>query len=573
MKINILKKDEAEIAIEERIENEIEYYDIKIRFLSPTIPKPIKLTFYCSEKNLYSVFSSSAKTERHLKPCWSANKCNSRLASNMPLLTAITRDGLNGTTISLSDAKIPTELSFGMMEENGFARCTVILFSSPISETDSVDLTLRIDNRKIRYEEAIKNAVEWWETDCGYTPAYVPNEATLPMNSAWYSYHQNIDVEDIIDECNRSKELGMETIIIDDGWQTEDVSLGYAFCGDWEVCDKKISSMKKFVDRVHGEGMKFMLWYSVPYVGINSKAFERFKDKLLDYDEKRKWFCLDPRFPDVREYLVNIYKTALTEYGLDGFKLDFIDAFKLTEQSLIHNPKRDTESLEDSIDMLLNEIYTSLTEIKPDVLIEFRQTYVGPTIKKYANMLRVADCPADPLRNRFSIADLRLTSNKTAVHSDMLLWNENQNVEDAAAALVSVLYGVVQVSVKLKKLPEDHLKMLKFYLSFMREHRDTLLFGSFTADNPESLYSRISASNSGKIITTLYDRLYEKIPESFESFILVNGTASNDIILETENQASGKIVNCLGQTVQTITLKEGLNKVFIPTCGMIMLYH
>ena len=31
-----------------------------------------------------------------------------------------------------------------------------------------------------------------------------------------------LDVEDIVKECRLSKPFGMETVIIDDGWQTDD---------------------------------------------------------------------------------------------------------------------------------------------------------------------------------------------------------------------------------------------------------------------------------------------------------------------------------------------------------------
>ena len=38
---------------------------------------------------------------------------------------------------------------------------------------------------------------------------------------------------------------------------------------------------------------------------------------------------LDPRFPEVREYLVQTYERVIGEWGFDGVKLDFIDCFTL----------------------------------------------------------------------------------------------------------------------------------------------------------------------------------------------------------------------------------------------------
>ena len=61
---------------------------------------------------------------------------------------------------------------------------------------------------------------------------------------------------------------------------------------------------------------------------------------------------------------------------------------------------RDTFSIEESVDRLLQEISTALRAVNPNALIEFRQTYVGPLIRKFGNMLRVFDCPADAFVNR-----------------------------------------------------------------------------------------------------------------------------------------------------------------------------
>ena len=98
----------------------------------------------------------------------------------------------------------------------------------------------------------------------------------------------------------------MDTVIIDDGWQTDDNNRGYAYCGDWEVTPTKFPDMREFVDRVHAEGMKVMLWYSVPYIGVHSKAYQKFHDMLLDSSGK-EWFCADPRFKEVRGFLTETY--------------------------------------------------------------------------------------------------------------------------------------------------------------------------------------------------------------------------------------------------------------------------
>src|SRR5260370_28172742 len=85
--------------------------------------------------------------------------------------------------------------------------------------------------------------------------------------------------------------------------------------------------MKAHVGRVHELGMKYLLWYAVRFVGIRSKAYDRFAGKLLGTIDALGAGVLDPRFPDVREYIVSTYEQAMRAWDLDGFKLDFIDSF------------------------------------------------------------------------------------------------------------------------------------------------------------------------------------------------------------------------------------------------------
>ena len=105
----------------------------------------------------------------------------------------------------------------------------------------------------------------------------------------------------------------MKTVIIDDGWQTDDESRKYGFCGEWRVAKKKFYDFEKFVRDVHALGMKVMVWYSVPFVGFFSESFVRFKNKLLYRENGLNAGVLDPRYKEVRDYLVSVYKTALSK--------------------------------------------------------------------------------------------------------------------------------------------------------------------------------------------------------------------------------------------------------------------
>lgn len=560
--------ENAEFKLNEERDGEILLLTVNMTLSEARIPQPFKIEWQFSAEDVYSAWSPSLSDIHGLYFEWGKLENKSRLASWMPLQMLVSPKGNNKLNISVSDVDTPISIRTGIREEDATFACEIEFFTVPAAATDSYCAVIRLDMRDIPYYDSIYDVSEWWEKDCGYTPAYVPEYARLPMDSLWYSFHQELDRDEIIKECKRSKALGMETVIIDDGWQTDDNNRGYAFCGDWKVAEKKMGDMASLVDEIHKIGMKVMLWYSVPFVGMYSEKYEEFKDMLLDdAGNAGTSFALDPRYRKVRDYLAEIYADAVRSWKLDGLKLDFIDSFVLKGRSLEYDPRRDHQSLENAIHALLSEVKETLTAINPDILIEFRQSYVGPSIRKYGNMLRVGDCPCDILKNRVNVVKLRLTSGKTAVHSDMIMWNVNDTPENAALQFVSILYSVPQISMRIDKLPESHCKMLKYYISFWKEWREVLLDGKLTAKNPESEYSIVSSVLGEKAVITSYTDTV--IPVTTKEIVAVNGTAGDSLILKGAKGKQYTIVNCMGDELLKGTVKADLEEISVPAAGMV----
>ncbi len=558
----------SKTVITRRKQGEILFLDLNVK-LQNEIPEKIIVSFRIPATNSLAIWSSFDRVHT-LRPDWSMNEINSRLASGMPIQQLFGFDGNNRMCVSVSDVDTPIKIRMGYNEENAEVICEVEFFSLQTNKRCEYNAIIRIDFREIKYYDAIYDTVDWWENECGYESAFVPEYAKLPMDSLWYSFHQNLDYEKVIEECKNSKELGLETVIIDDGWQTDDNNRGYAFCGDWEVCKSKMKDMKKLVEEIHNIGMKVILWYSVPFMGIHSNKFCEFKSMLLDESgDNKTFFALDPRYKKVRDYLSNFYEEAIKEWNLDGFKLDFIDSFVLKGKSLECDNNRDFESLEDAIHALMSETKGKLTKLNSDILIEFRQSYVGPSIRKYGNMLRVGDCPGDVLTNRSQIINLRYTSGKTAVHSDMIMWNENDTVENAAQQLINIIYSVPQISMIINKLPETHKTMLKFYLGFWNENKEVLLNGKLTAENPECEYSVVRATLENTEIVTPYTNTLVEIREN--KAIVINATTKDTLVLKGAKDYKSKVINCLGEIVSEFIVENKLEEIRIPRAGIIYL--
>ena len=146
-----------------------------------------------------------------------------------------------------------------------------------------------------------------------------------------------------------------------------------------------------------------------------------------------------------------------------------------------------------------------IVPVKPGLLFEFRQAYVGPVIRKYGNMVRVGDCPGSQLRNRVHIANMRLLCDGTSVHADMLRWHPDETPENAQRFILSSLFGTVQYSVMLREAKPETKAMIAKWIRFSDEHRETLLKGDFRPHFPHLNYPVIEAESAAERIVVIYD--------------------------------------------------------------------
>ena len=553
----------------EREENGIKHFTVHAKLSEKAVPEKFSVQFEIPHIECFSVWSPYLSHCRRIGPDWGPSTTYANIASSMPVQSVLSVDGNNRLTLAIDDAMSPTAIKTGVREEDGNIVVTFTFFTETTTAIEEYSATVRVDTRDIPFYDAVYDVVRWWENECGYTPLSVPEHAKLPMNSMWYSYHQNLDSESIVREARLAKELGMESIIVDDGWQTDHLGRGYAYCGDWELATTKIPDMREVVDRVHAEGVKLILWFSVPFVGKYSRAFERFKDMVLsDNPYQYEHTQLDPRYKEVRDFLIGVYKKYLVEWDLDGFKLDFIDSFRLTPSTIAPDDRRDYESLVEAVDRLMTDITIELKKIKPDILIEFRQTYVGPAIRKYGNMLRATDCPNDAISNRKHTLDLRLTSGNTAVHSDMLMWNKDDTPESAMLQFTSILYSVPQVSLRLDTISDVHRKALKFYLSFWRENADILMNGKLHVYDTAHDYSGACAVLDKKAIYTSYVQTVIDGAD-YDELTIVKASKGNSVYVKNCKGKSYTAVNCLGETISEGIIDSTIAEIELPLSGIL----
>src|SRR5918993_359305 len=257
-----------------------------------------------------------------------------------------------------------------------------------------------------------------------------------------------------------------------------------------------------------------------------------------------------------------------------GFKLDFVDSFGTSRET---GGGRDYDGVPEAVDRLLEDTIVRLRRIKPDVMVEFRQSYVGPLMRKYGNMFRAMDCPNDAVENRMHTLDIRLLCGDTATHSDMLMWHAEDPVHSAALQLVNVLFSVPQISVLLDRIPLEHVEMLRFWLGFWREHRDVFLDGALEPLNPEAIYPIVLARTESKLAAVAYGNAVVSLEGQVPATLLVvNGTLEKGVVLYVAEAAGARgieVRDCRGRVTGTdnIGLETGLHRIDIPPGGVAVL--
>ena len=554
---------------------------VRISASAETNPPPFGVYLRGSGAGVQNVWTSDTSVNgdaRHLRPKlwwgWCA-KYRSELARDLPLAVGFNAAERAPVALAASEAMRPVE--FGLYADDEtcdvIARCE--FFTRPAAPLRAYEVSVLVDRRNGTLPDTVREAADWISRVNGFRPAHVPEAAFEPLYSTWYAYLQDVRAEPLEAEARLAAALGMKTMILDDGWQKEDSATFYSAVGDWMPVPSRFPDMRAHVAKVHAAGLRYMLWLAVPYVGDESKAFERFRGKYLQVRGTKspgRSAILDPRFPEVREYLIRTYERVVGEWGFDGVKLDFIDAFVVdgADPAVAEGyAGRDYREVPLAVNRLMKDVLARLRRINPDVLVEFRQRYMGPAVLQYGNMMRAWDCPADPCANRRRICDLRLTSGPLAVHSDMLVWSRDETPEGAALPILNALYSTIQYSMILAKIRPDHREVIRHWLDFSRRHRDALVKGRFTPHHAESGYTWVEGeSEAERVVTSYSGDAVVRAGAPDRTVFLVNATGAEGMAVDfAAKPSSVRLFDVFGKLAGTAAPFAGLVRLPVPASG------
>ncbi len=143
----------------------------------------------------------------------------------------------------------------------------------------------------------------------------------------WEATYFDFNKEKLISLGEQAAELGIEMLVLDDGWfgKRDDDNSGL---GDWFANEKKLgSSLEELGNRIHELGMKFGLWFEPEMISEDSDLYRAHPDWALripgrEPNRARNQLVLDMSRDDVREYLFERISDILGHAPIDYVKWD-----------------------------------------------------------------------------------------------------------------------------------------------------------------------------------------------------------------------------------------------------------
>ena len=158
----------------------------------------------------------------------------------------------------------------------------------------------------------------------GIKAAATEPAAFEPIWCAW-GYERDFTLQEILNTLPEVKKLGIKWVGLDDGYQQAE--------GDWHTNKEHFpggdAEMKTFVDSIHAQGMKAVLWWAPMIADPNSIVLKRHPHILLEQKNGAPQFVtwwdayyMSPTDSAVIEETKNTVKLFMQDWGFDALKLD-----------------------------------------------------------------------------------------------------------------------------------------------------------------------------------------------------------------------------------------------------------
>ncbi|MGN0505405.1 MAG: alpha-galactosidase [Lachnospiraceae bacterium] len=143
----------------------------------------------------------------------------------------------------------------------------------------------------------------------------------------WEATYFNFTTEKLLDIAKEASKLGIEMLVMDDGWFGNRYDDNRAL-GDWEVNEEKLpGGLKYLVEEVNKLGMKFGIWFEPEMISPDSDLYRAHPDWALQIPGRvaglaRNQYVLDISREEVADYIFDKMAKVLHSANIEYVKWD-----------------------------------------------------------------------------------------------------------------------------------------------------------------------------------------------------------------------------------------------------------
>ncbi len=189
----------------------------------------------------------------------------------------------------------------------------------------------------------------------------------------WEATYFAFDEEKIVKIAQQASELGIDMMVLDDGWfgkRDSDTS----GLGDWFVNEAKLQGgLDRLIGQINRMGMKFGIWFEPEMVSEDSELYRTHPEWAMripgrDPMRSRYQLVLDMANPEVAEYLYQTVSKILRDYNIEYVKWDMNRS--ICDWYSVTLPKERQTEVPHRYILGLYHLLERLTDEFPEVLFE-----------------------------------------------------------------------------------------------------------------------------------------------------------------------------------------------------------
>jgi alpha-galactosidase len=312
------------------------------------------------------------------------------------------------------------------------------------------------------------------------------NKVMPVLYNAWATFLFDVSEELIMAQAKKCADLGVELLLIDDGWMKGRKNSN-AGLGDWVPDPEKFpNGLKPVVDYVNSLGMKFGLWVEPEMVNPDSDLYRAHPDWVMNYptrerEEKRNQLTLNFAREDVYEHTIKWLDELLSSANIECLKWDMNRYFSQAGWPELES--KEQKSLYVKYVQNLHRVFAHINEKFPHVMIEncasggLRSDF---GMAPYSGRINRSDnqdaIDALQLHEGFTKFNLAKTAGG-GCHFHHVPYFPNGRAE-SMKFLAHVAYNAsLSVGYDLRKLDDEQIEALKGYIAYYKKIRETVQLG------------------------------------------------------------------------------------------------